>query len=110
MLSASERDDAYAPLEAPDALPLLSWLCFAGTLVSRPLARLLPREWRPYPYGVLLPVAIAFGLSLVGLLLAAWAMRRARRRGLARIGLFLNAVVLGLTLLAALGIVWIFRR
>lgn len=110
MLSGSERDDAYAPLEAPDALPLLSWLCFAGTLVSRPLARLLPREWRPYPYGVLLPVAIAFGLSLVGLLLAAWAMRRARRRGLARIGLFLNAVVLGLTLLAALGIVWIFRR
>jgi hypothetical protein len=110
MLSASERDDAYAPLEAPDALPLLSWLCFAGTLVSRPIARLLPREWRPYPYGVLLPVVIAFALSLLGLLLAAWAMRRARRRGLARIGLFLNAVVLGLTLLAALGIVWIFRR
>lgn len=110
MRPASERDDAYSPLEAPDALPLLSWLCFAASLVSRPISRLLPREWRPYPYGVLLPVAIAAALSLLGLLLATWAMRRARRRGLARVGLFLNAVVLALTLLAALGIVWIFRR
>lgn len=110
MHSASERDDAYAPLEAPDILPLLSWLCFAGALVSRPLARLLPREWRVYPYGVMMPIAVAAGLSLLGLLLAAWATRRARRRGLARIGLFLNGVVLALTTLAALGLVWIFRR
>ena len=110
MISASERDEAYAPLEAPDLLPLLSWLCFAGSLVSRPLSRLLPRELRVYPYGVLMPVAVAGGLALVGLLLATWAMRRARRRGLARIGLFLNAVVLGLTTLAALGMFWIFRR
>jgi hypothetical protein len=110
MPSASERDSAYAPLEAPDALPLLSWLCFAGTLVSRPLARLLPAPLRAYPLGVVMPVAVAAGLALVGLLLAAWAMRRGRRRALARIGLFLNAVVLALTALAALGMVWIFRR
>lgn len=110
MRSASERDEAYAPLEAPDVLPLLSWLCFAGTLVSRPLARLLPRELRVYPYGVLLPVAIAGGLALLGLLLAAWGLRRARRRGLARVGIFLNAVVLALTSLATLGMFWIFRR
>jgi len=110
MRFASERDDAYAPLEGPDVLPLLSWLCFAGTLVSRPLSRLLPRELRVYPVGVLMPVAVAGGLALLGLLLAAWAMRRARRRGLARVGLFLNAIVLALTTLAAAGMVWIFRR
>jgi hypothetical protein len=110
MPAAAERDDAYAPLEAPDVLPLLSWLCFAGTLVSRPLSSLLPSQLRAYPYGVLMPVAMAGGLALLGLLLAAWGMRRARRRGLARVGLFLNAVVLGLTTLAALGMFWIFRR
>lgn len=110
MRFTSERDDAYAPLEAPDILPLVSWLCFAGALVSRPLSRLLPRELRIYPIGVLMPVAVAAGLALIGLLLAAWAMRRARRRALARVGLFLNAVVLALTTLAAIGMIWIFRR
>jgi len=110
MRSASERDEAYAPLEAPDVLPLLSWLCFAGTLVSRPLARLLPRELRAYPYGVLMPVAVAGGLALLGVLLAAWGLRQTRRRGLARVGIYLNAVVLALTSLAALGMFWIFRR
>ena len=110
MRLASERDEAYAPLEAPDALPLLSWLCFAGTLASRPLARLLPASLRAPPLGVVMPVAIAAALALVGLLLAAWAMRRGRRRALARIGLFLNGVVLALTALAAAGMVWIFRR
>ena len=110
MRLASERDEAYAPLEAPDALPLLSWLCFAGTLASRPLARLLPASLRAYPLGVVMPVAVAAGLALLGLLLAAWAMRRGRRRTLARIGLFLNGVALALTALAAAGMIWIFRR
>jgi len=105
-----DRDEAYAPLEAPDFLPLLSWLFFAASLASKPLVRLLPRSLRPYPWAVLLPVAVSAALALAGLLLAWLGGRRSRRRGLARIGLFLNAVVFGLTLLASLAIVLILRR
>jgi hypothetical protein len=47
-------------------------------------------------------------LALVGFLLALWASRRSRgRRGLAKVGLFLNGVVLGLTGLAVLAIILI---
>jgi len=105
-----DRDDAYVPLEAPDILPLLSWLFFAASLASKPLVRLLPRSLRPYPWGVLLPVAASAALALVGVLLAWVGGRRARRPGIARIGLFLNATVFGLTLLAGLAIAWILRR
>jgi hypothetical protein len=104
-------DDAYAPLEAPDIVPLLSFVCFSASLAARPIARLLPLGFRRYPYGVVLPAAIAAGLALLGFLLALWAARRGRdRRGLARIGIFLNGVVLALTALAILGIFLILGR
>lgn len=104
-------DEAYAPLEAPDVVPLLSFLCFSASLAARPIARLLlPELWRS-PWRVIAPAAIAAALALVGLLLALWSARRAKgRRGLAKIGLFLNAVVLGLTGLALLAIVFILGR
>ena len=104
-------DDAYAPLEAPDVVPLLSFLCFSASLAARPIARvLLPAVWRS-PWRVIAPVAIAASLALIGLLLALWSSRRAKgRRGLAKVGLFLNGVVLGLTGLAVLAIVFILRR
>lgn len=108
---ADPPDEAYAPLEAPDVVPLLSFLCFSASLAARPIARLLlPELWRS-PWRVVAPAAIAATLALLGLLLALWASRRAKgRRGLAKIGLFLNAVVLGLTGLAVLAIVFILGR
>lgn len=104
-------DDAYAPLEVSDVVPLLSYLCFSVSLVAKPISRLLPDSLRRYPWGLLAPAAIAAGIAGVGLLLALWSVRRAPgRRGLARIGVFLNGVVFGLTSLAVLGILFILRR
>jgi hypothetical protein len=108
--SAPERDEAYTSLEAPDALPILSLLLFTAALAARPLARLVPPELRPYPWGVLLPVAIGLGSSALGLLLATFALRRARRRGFTQLALLLNGIVLALNSLAAAGMVWILRR
>lgn len=109
-MSSSERDEAYAPLEAPDVLPALSLLAFAGSLAARPLVRLLPRELRIYPYGVLAPALLAAAFAALGLVLGLLAARRSRRRPLARLGVLLNSIVLGLSVLAALGVFWILRR
>ncbi len=103
-------DEAYAPLEAPDILPLLSLFAFSAAIAARPLARLLPRAWRVYPWGVLAPALLAVGFALGGFLLALLASRRPGRRGLARIALLLNGIVLGLTGLALLAGIWILKR
>jgi hypothetical protein len=109
-MKSTERDGAYAPLEAPDILPLLSLLCFSGALAARPLVRLLPRDWRLYPWGLAAPALLATGFALVGLLLALVSRHRASRRGLARVGVLLNGIVLALSALAAAGVFWILRR
>ena len=73
--------------------------------------RFLPLALRRYPWGLIAPAALAALFALVGLLLSLWASRRGKgRRGLAKIGLFLNGVVLGLTGLAVLAILFILRR
>lgn len=107
---AGERDDAYAPLEAPDALPVLSLLLFAASLAARPLARLLPRDLVSWPRAVLVPVAVALAASALGALLAALALRNPRRRGIGRLALLLNGIVLILTALAGAAMIWIFNR
>ena len=103
-------DEAYSPLEAPDVLPLLSLVAFSAAIASRPLARLLPRALRVYPWGVLAPAVMAVGFALVGLVLALASSRRRSRRGLARVALLLNGIVLGLTGLALLAAIWILKR
>lgn len=105
-----EPEEAYAPVDAPEVWPLLSLLCFALALASKPLVRLLPPEWRPYPLFVLLPVAVSVGASLLGLLLAWIGWRRRPSAGLARLALLVNGVVLALAALAAAALVWIVRR
>jgi hypothetical protein len=105
-----EAEDAYAPVEAPEAWPVLGLVCFAVSLVSKPIVGLLPHAWRPYPLGVLLPVAVSFAAALLGLLFSWIGVRRARGGALARLGLFVNGAVAGLCALAVLGLVWIFRR
>lgn len=103
-------DEAYSPLEAPDILPLLSLVAFSAAIAARPLARLLPRALRVYPWGVLAPALIAVAFALVGFVLALFSARRRSRRGLARIALLLNGIVLGLTALALLASIWILKR
>lgn len=107
---APERDEAYSPLEAPDALPALALVLFSLALGARPLVRLLPPDLRPYPWSVLLPVAVALAASLAGAALAAWSLRGGRRPALARVALLVNVVVAVLTALTATVMVWIVRR
>lgn len=112
-MSGSRRDeaeDAYAPVEAPEIWPLAGLLFFALSLVSKPLVRLLPAELRPYPAGVLLPVAVSLGAALLGLVCSWIGARRGRRSALARVGLLVNGVVLALAALAVLALIWIVRR
>jgi len=109
-VSRPERDDAYLPLEAPDLVPALSLLCFAGSVAARPLSGLLPRALRGYPYGALAPALLAAAFAILGVALGLVGLRRARRRALARLGLLLNGIVLGLSVLAAVGVAWILRR
>jgi hypothetical protein len=109
-LRAPDRDEAYTPLEAADALPVLSLVLFSIAVGARPLVRLLPPSLRPYPLAVLLPVALALAAALAGALLAGWSLRGGRRPALARVALLANAVVVVLTSLTAAILVWIVRR
>lgn len=105
-----EVEDAYAPVDAPEAWPLVSLLCFAIALASKPIVRWLPPDLRPYPAVVLLPIALSVGAALCGVLFAWIGLRRRPGNTLARTGLLLNAVVLALATLAAAALVWIVRR
>jgi len=102
-------DEAYTPLDGSDVLPILSWVCFLAALAARQLARLVPRDWRPYPWGVVTPIFVAAALAALGLLLALAARRWSARRRLAGPALAANGFVLALSALAALAAVWILR-
>lgn len=105
-----DAEDAYSPVEAPEIWPLAGLLFFALSLASKPLVRLLPADLRPYPFGVLLPVAVSLGAALLGLACSWIGLRRGRASALARVGLLVNGAVLGLAALAVLALVWIVRR
>ncbi len=107
---ATEPEDAYSPVEAPEIWPLAGLVFFALSLASKPLVRLLPAELRPYPAGVLLPVAVSLAAALVGLACSWIGLRRGRKSALARVGMLVNGAVLGLAALAVLALVWIVRR
>jgi len=107
---AAEPEDAYAPVETPELWPLAGLAFFALSLASKPLVRLLPADLRPYPTGVLLPVAVSLAAALAGLVCSWIGLRRGRRSALARVGLLVNGAVLGLAALAVLALVWIVRR
>lgn len=106
---SAEPDGAFAPVEAPDTWHVLALVCFAASLASKPLARLVPVALRPR-YAFLLPIALTLGFAFVGLILAWLGTRRPAIRGASRLALLLNAIVLGLGLLAAAAGVWILRR
>ena len=108
---AAGGEDAYGPLEMPDAWHVLSLAFFAVALASRLVASALPFDlaprglWRP-----LVPAALSFGAGVLGALAALPGVFRGARRRAARFALFLNLAVVALTALAALAVLVILRR
>ena len=101
----------YAPLDMPAGWHVASLVCFVAALGSRFLVgALLPGRW-PSPWTrPLLPGIAAFLFALLGLGFGLLGLRNARGRGVARVGIFLNSIVLVLTLLAAFAFYTILRR
>ncbi len=87
----------YGALDAPDAWHVISLAFFAAALGSRYLVRLLPSA--PFPR-VLLPGLAVLLFAGLGLLCGFLGMRSPRGRGMAKMGVFLNATALVLGLLA----------
>lgn len=103
-------DDAYDVVVGREGWGVLSLLAFVLALTSRLVLRaVLPPELRATWYFPFLVVVVTPSLAALGLLLGLLGMRLSRSGGWARVGVFLNAVVLGLSLLA-LGFIWYIRN
>lgn len=89
----------YGVLDLPAGWHVASLVCFAASLGSRFLVKLLP-VGHTYFGRVFLPGYGVFALAGLGLLLGLLGLRRPEARGLAKIGVFLNATVLVLGTLA----------
>jgi hypothetical protein len=87
----------YGALNAPDAWHVASLACFAAALGARFLVRLLPVA--PFPRTLMPGLAVLF-FAGIGLLCAWLGLRSPRGRGMAKVGMFLNATALVLGLLA----------
>jgi hypothetical protein len=94
-----DPDGEYRVLAPGDLRPVLSLLLFLAALGSRFLVRMIAPGLIGPPR-ILAPGALSLAFSLLGLLFALSALRQPRRRAVARVALFLNAVVLALSLLA----------
>lgn len=95
----------YAVLKVPDAWHVVSLLFFIAALGSRFLVQFLPQGrgffYRPVLTAFLVPVFAGIGL-LFGLI----GLRNPATRGVARVAVFLNLIVL---VLSALALVVFFR-
>ena len=112
-MSATHPDDPppfdegeYSVLQVPDAWHVLSLVFFIAALGARFLVRFLPQGrgifYRPVLTAFSVPVLAGLGLlfGLVGL-------RNPATRGVARVAVFLNLVVLVLSALAIAAFYWI---
>lgn len=95
----------YGIVKIPDAWHVLSLLCFLAALGARFLIALVPGDLRGAFYRPLLTAWSVPVLAAVGVLFGLLGLRNPEGRGTARVALFLNAVVLGLGVLA---LVWFF--
>ena len=91
----------YGALDLPDGWHVASLACFAASLAARFLVRLLPAG-HSYFGRIFLPGIAVFVLAGLGLLCGLLGLRKARGRGLAKVGVFLNATVLALATLATI--------
>lgn len=95
----------YAVLQVPDAWHVLSLVFFIAALGARFVVRFLPQGGIWYP-----PVLTAFlvpVLAGLGLLFGLVALRNPATRGVGRIAVFLNLIVLVLSGLAIAAFYWI---
>ena len=102
--------DEYAVVRFVPSWGLVSVACFVVSIPTRYWIRWLP--WEPPHSGFYAwwTLQAMLGLSVVGLLTGALGLWLAERKGLARMGLAANALVLALVLLALLAMRWIFQR
>ncbi len=105
-MSATGPDDPlpfdegeYSVLQVPDAWHVLSLIFFIGALGARFLVRLLP-QGRGFFYRPVLTAFTVPVLAGLGLLFGLVALRNPATRGVARVAVFLNAIVLVLSALA----------
>lgn len=98
--TAPPPEDEYAVVHAGGGCGLVSILFFGLAVGSRFLVELLPREWRPFPWNVLLPGLGVPALAGIGLLSGLLGLRSEKARGFARAGVFLNLVAIAFSLLA----------
>lgn len=98
----------YAALDLPDRWPLVSLALFLAALAARYLVKLVPAAYLAYlpvPRAVATALAVP-ALAALGLLAGLIGARTSPGSGIARTGIFLNAVVLALSGLA----IWAFFR
>ena len=95
----------YGALNMPDAWHVASLACFAASLGARFIVKILPFGSPFLGRGFLSALAVLV-LSGLGLLFGLLGLRNPEGRGIARIGVFLNATVL---VLGTLGMAWFYR-
>lgn len=112
-MSAAHPDDPppfdegeYAVLQVPDAWHVLSLVFFIASLGARFVVRFLPM-WRGIYYRPVLTALLVPALSSIGLLFGLVALRNPATRGVARVAVFLNLIVLVLSALALAAFYWI---
>ncbi len=94
--AAGSSDSAYSSIEFGAVWEMVSLACFALALSLHYLPDwLVPLPDTPFNR-FFLPILAVSGLALIGILFGWIGKRRSRRPGLARIGIFLNSIVLGL--------------
>lgn len=96
----------YAVLQVPDAWHVLSLIFFIAALGARFLVRFLP-QGRGIFYRPVLTAFSVPALAGLGLLFGLVALRNPATRGVARIAVFLNLIVLALSALAIAAFYWI---
>lgn len=99
--------DEYGPLDLSPGWHQLSLLCLLGALGSRFLVRLAPLQGLPFWYRMLIPGLTSLVLATLGLLFGLIGRRGTHGANLARWGMWLNAVVIVLSLLFAAAYFWI---
>ena len=98
-------EDEYGALDMPAFWHVASLACFAASLGSRFLVKLLPFG-SPFFGRAFLSALAVLVLAGLGLLFGLVGLRKPQGRGMARIGIFLNATVL---VLGTLAVVVFFR-
>lgn len=95
----------YGALDMPDAWHVASLACFAASLGARFIVKLLPFG-SPFFGRAFLSALTVLVLAALGLIFGLLGLRNPEGRGIARIGVFLNATVL---VLGTLAVVLFFR-